>query len=251
MLNFFNSFFIYCDVPTPWGVYFQDSASPIAEGIHELHDSIMWYMLIVLCLVTYILFSILNNFRSSKNKIAYKYLTHGSVLEVIWTIFPAVVLILIAYPSFLLLYLSDDVIDPVMTVKAIGYQWYWVYEYSDFITQDGDTIQLESYFVPEDMLEIGQLRLLDVDNRLVLPIDTHIRIVVTGGDVIHCFFVNSLGIKIDATPGRLNQVSTMIEREGVYYGQCAELCGVAHSEMPIVVEAVNLPKFIEWLKDAS
>lgn len=249
MFYLINNLLISCDVPTPWGVYFQDSASPVAEGIQELHDVIMWYMLIVLCLVTYILFSILSTFR--KNPIAYKYLTHGTTLEVIWTISPAFVLILIAYPSFLLLYLSDDVIDPVMTVKAIGYQWYWVYEYSDFVTQEGETIQLESYIIPDDMLEVGQLRLLDVDNRLVLPIDTHIRIVVTAGDVIHNFAVSSLGIKIDATPGRLNQVSTMIEREGVYYGQCSELCGVAHSEMPIVVEAVSLPKFIEWLKDAA
>lgn len=247
MFYLINNLLISCDVPTPWGVYFQDSASPVAEGIQELHDVIMWYMLIVLCLVTYILFSILSTFR--KNPIAYKYLTHGTTLEVIWTISPAFVLILIAYPSFLLLYLSDDVIDPVMTVKAIGYQWYWVYEYSDFVTQEGETIQLESYIIPDDMLEVGQLRLLDVDNNLVVPTDTHIRFIVTGGDTIHNFTVPSLGFKVDANPGRLNQISTIIQREGVYYGQCSELCGTAHHKMPIVIEAVNIDKFIEFLKD--
>jgi cytochrome c oxidase subunit 2 len=235
------------DVPKPWGLYFQDSATATAEGIIELHDTIMFYMIIVLCLVTYILYSIITTF--GRNPISYKYMVHGTTLEVIWTIFPAVVLILIAFPSFILLYLCDEVIDPAMTIKAIGYQWYWVYEYSDFINDNGETIQLESYVIPDDLLEEGQLHLLDVDNRIVCPIDTHIRFVVTANDVIHDFTIPSLGLKIDACPGRLNQTSSIIQREGVYYGQCSELCGVGHAAMPIVVEAVTLPKFLEWLND--
>nr|YP_003935024.1 cytochrome c oxidase subunit 2 [Groenewaldozyma salmanticensis]ADO51048.1 cytochrome c oxidase subunit 2 [Groenewaldozyma salmanticensis] len=242
-----SNLILLCDVPTPWGMYFQDSASPVAEGISELHDVIMYYMVIILSLVTYLLISVISIYKN--NVISYKYMLHGTVLEVIWTIFPAVILVFIAIPSFVLLYLSDDVINPAMTVKAIGYQWYWVYEYSDFINSIGDTIQLESYVVPDDMLEVGQLRLLDVDNNLVVPTDTHIRFIVTSGDTIHNFTVPSLGIKVDANPGRLNQISSIIQREGVFYGQCSELCGTAHHKMPIVVEAVNINKFLEFLKD--
>lgn len=248
MINlYFN--IIFNDVPKTWGMYFQDSATAIAESIIELHDIIMFYMVIVLTLVTYILYSIITSFNNNKNPISYKYMIHGTTLEVIWTIFPAVVLIFIALPSFVLLYLSDEVIDPAMTIKAIGYQWYWVYEYSDFINDSGETIQLESYIIPDDLLEEGQLHSLDVDNRLVAPIDTHIRIVVTANDVIHDFTVPSLGFKVDACPGRLNQISAIIQREGVFYGQCSELCGSAHSSMPIVIEAVTLPKFLEWLNE--
>lgn len=246
-MQLFNLNLISNDVPTPWGMYFQDSATPITEGIHELHDSIMFYMIIVLCLVTYLMFSIVRVFGNTP--ITHKYMTHGTTLEVIWTILPAVVLILIAFPSFVLLYLSDEVVDPAMTIKAIGYQWYWTYEYSDFINDSNETIEIESYIVPDDLLEEGQLRMLDVDNRIVCPVDTHIRFVVTSADVIHDFAIPSLGLKVDATPGRLNQTSALIQREGVFYGQCSELCGVNHSAMPIVIEAVSLPKFLEWLNE--
>lgn len=137
--------------------------------------------------------------------------------------FPAVILLIIAFPSFILLYLCDEVISPAMTIKAIGYQWYWKYEYSDFINDNGELIEFESYVIPDDLLEEGQLRLLDTDTSVVVPVDTHIRFVVTGADVIHDFAIPSLGIKVDANPGRLNQVSALIQREGVFYGQCSEL----------------------------
>lgn len=242
ILNIINN-----DVPTPYGVFFQDPASPSQEGIIELHDNLMFYMLATLGLVSYLLFTILRVF--GRNPISYKYLRHGTLIEVIWTIFPAVILLFIAFPSFILLYLCDEVVDPAMTIKAIGRQWYWVYEYSDFISETGETIELESYIVPTDMLEFGQLRMLDVDNRIIAPVDTHIRFIITAGDVLHDFAIPSLGIKVDACPGRLNQVSVLIQRESVYYGQCSELCGVLHSSMPIVVEAVSLEKFVEWLRD--
>lgn len=235
------------DVPTPWGLYFQDPVTPIAEGIIELHDDIMFYVILILCLVTYLLFTIIRVFNNKP--FTHKYLLHGTTLEVIWTILPAVILIFVAFPSFILLYLSDEVINPSMTIKAIGYQWYWVYEYSDFINDNNETIQYESYMIPEDMLEVGQLRFYDVDNRIIVPVDTHIRFIVTSADVIHSFAIPSLGIKVDANPGRLNQISTLIQRTGVFYGSCFELCGVNHSEMPIVIQAVELPQFLEWLNE--
>lgn len=138
----------------------------------------------------------------------------------------------------------DEVISPSITIKAVGHQWYWSYEYSDFINEEGESIEFDSYIVPETDLEDGQLRLLDVDNRIVVPVDTHIRFIVTGQDVIHDFAVPSLGLKIDACPGRLNQTSVLIEREGVFYGQCSEICGVYHGFMPICVEAVSPEKYL-------
>jgi len=240
---------IWLDVPTPWGVRLQDSATPNQEGIHELYDHIMFYLALILGLVSYILYVIIKDFKN--NKFAYKYLRHGQTLEIIWTIFPAVILLLIAFPSFILLYLCDEVLTPAMTIKVVGLQWYRKYEYSDFVSETGETIEYESYIIPDDMLEEGQLRLLDTDTSIVVPVDTHVRFIVTANDVIHSFTVPSLGIKIDATPGRLNQVSALIQRTGVYYGQCSELCGVNHALMPIKVECVPIADFVEWLSNAE
>ena len=232
MLNMLKSLNIispvWNDAPEPWQWTFQDGASPSYEGIVELHDQIMFYLVVILFGVSWALTSIIVNFSSNKNKIAYKYHNHGTLIELIWTITPAFVLIAIAFPSFKLLYLMDEVIDPAMTIKALGHQWYWSYEYSDFVNEDGESIEFDSYLVPTDDLEEGQLRLLEVDNRVVVPVGTHIRFIVTGADVIHSFAVPSLGLKIDAIPGRLNQTSVLVEREGVYYGQCSEICGVHH-----------------------
>ena len=141
----------------------------------------------------------------------------------------------------------DEVISPSMTVKVVGHQWYWSYELSDFVDADGEAIEYDSYMVPDSDIADGALRLLEVDNRVVLPVDTHVRFVVTGADVIHDFAVPSLGLKIDATPGRLNQTSVLAQREGTYYGQCSELCGVYHGFMPIAVEVVSLDDYLVWL----
>ena len=151
----------------------------------------------------------------------------------------------IAFPSFRLLYMLDEVISPALTIKVVGHQWYWSYEYSDFIKEDGEAIEFDSYMIPDSDLELGQLRLLDVDNKVVVPMDTHIRFIVTSQDVIHNFACPSLGLKIDANPGRLNQVSAIAEREGIFYGQCSELCGVAHNGMSIVIEAISIDKYLE------
>ena len=243
----FASTAIFNDAPQPWQLGFQDGASPTQEGITELHDSIFFYLVFICFGVLWVLSSVIINFNSNKSQLVYKYANHGTLIELIWTITPALVLIAIAFPSFKLLYLMDEVISPSMTVKVAGHQWYWSAEYSDFINEDGESIEFDSYMVPETDLEDGQLRLLEVDNRMVVPIDTHIRFIVTGADVIHDFAVPSLGLKIDAIPGRLNQTSVLIEREGVFYGQCSEICGVYHGFMPVAIEAVTPEKYLAWI----
>jgi cytochrome c oxidase subunit 2 len=237
------------DAPQPWQIGFQDGATPIMEGIVEFHDQIFFYLIIIIVFVTWILSSILFTFSSNKNKLSAKYENHGTLIELIWTITPALILVAIAFPSFKLLYLMDEVIAPAMTLKVIGRQWYWSYEYSDYINENSEGISFDSYMIPTSELEPGQLRLLEVDNRVVVPIDTHIRIIGTASDVIHSFAVPSLGLKMDCIPGRLNQSSMLIQREGVYYGQCSELCGVWHGFMPIAIEAVSLEKYLTWLNE--
>jgi len=244
-----NILIINFDAPSPWGLYFQDSATPQMEGLIELHDNIMYYLVIILFSVGWILLSIVRNYVQSKSPISHKYLNHGTLIELIWTITPAIILILIAFPSFKLLYLMDEISDPSMSVLAEGHQWYWSYQYPDFLDSNNEFIEFDSYIVPESDLEEGGLRMLEVDNRVILPELTHVRFIITSGDVIHSFSCNSLGIKADAYPGRLNQVSVFINREGVFYGQCSELCGILHSSMPIVIESVNLEKFLTWLEE--
>jgi heme/copper-type cytochrome/quinol oxidase subunit 2 len=240
---------IFLDVPMPWGIYFQDSASPQMEGLIELHDNIMYYLVLILISVGWILFSIVRNFVIKKASFSHKYLNHGTLIELIWTITPAVVLLLIAIPSFKLLYLMDDVNDPSMSILAEGHQWYWSYQYPDFIDSNDEFIEFDSYIIPDSDLEKGQLRMLDVDNRAKVPEGTHIRFLVTSGDVIHSFACPTLGIKSDAYPGRLNQSSIFINREGVFYGQCSEICGILHSSMPIVIESTKVSNFVQWLYD--
>jgi heme/copper-type cytochrome/quinol oxidase subunit 2 len=249
MLKFFENLTMNLDAPSPWGIYFQDSATPQMEGLVELHDNIMYYLVVILFAVGWILFSIVRNYISTKSLISHKYLNHGTLIELIWTITPAVILILIAFPSFKLLYLMDEVTDPSISVLAEGHQWYWSYQYPDFLDSNDEFIEFDSYIVPESDLEEGGLRMLEVDNRVILPELTHVRFIITAGDVIHSFSCNSLGIKCDAYPGRLNQVSVFINREGVFYGQCSEICGILHSSMPIVIESVSLEKFLTWLQE--
>ena len=245
-LDFTN---LVCDAPRPWGLYFQDSATPQMEGLVELHDNILFYLVIILFGVGWILASIIRSYKSIESPISHKYLSHGTLIELIWTITPALILILIAFPSFKLLYLMDEVSDPAMAILAEGHQWYWSYQYPDFLNSDDEFIEFDSYLVPESDLEDGALRMLEVDNRLIIPELTHVRFIVTGADVIHSFACPALGIKCDAYPGRLNQVSVMINREGTFYGQCSEICGILHSSMPIVIESVSIEKFVAWLLD--
>lgn len=246
-----NNLYVYNDAPEPWQISFQDGASPSFEGIVDLHSNIFFYLVVIILGVSYILGSIILHYGESNTNIVSKYANHGTLIELVWTITPALILIAIAFPSFKLLYLLDEVFTPGLTIKVVGHQWYWSYEYSDFISNDDDAIEFDSYIVPESDLEDGQLRLLDVDNRLVLPVDTHIRFIVTSTDVLHDFAVPSLGIKIDGCPSRLNQTSALVQRTGTFYGQCSELCGVYHGFMPISIDVVELPQFLRWLNDQA
>ena len=249
LVVYYSSSVIYCDAPRAWGLYFQDSASPQMEALVELHDNIMYYLVAILFAVGWIQGAIIKNFNSAKAPISNKYLNHGTLIELIWTITPAFILVLIAFPSFKLLYLMDEVTDPSLSVLAEGHQWYWSYEYPDFLNSDGDFVEFDSYLVPESDLEEGALRMLEVDNRVILPEITHTRFILTAADVIHSFAIPALGVKCDAYPGRLNQFSVLINRLGTFYGQCSEICGILHSSMPIVVESVSLEKFLSWLQE--
>lgn len=241
----------FCDVPTNWFWGFQNPATPLMEGIIALHSDIWAVMLFVAVFVLYILCSALNRFSSSSVSKSYK-VHHNSMIEIIWTTLPALLLCVIAIPSFTLLYSLDEIVDPSVTIKVTGRQWYWSYEYSDYAVDaeselGGGGILFDSYLLQDDLLESGQLRLLEVDNRLVLPVNSHIRLLTSSADVIHSFAVPSLGIKLDAIPGRLNQTTFLIKREGVFYGQCSELCGANHALMPICVEAVTGDDYVNWI----
>ena len=247
-ISIFNT--IFNDAPQPWQIGFQDSAAPGFTGIVELHNTIFFYLVVISVGVFWVLGSIIYYYSYRKSPIVHKYLNHGTLIELIWTITPALILIAIAFPSFRLLYLLDEVISPTITIKVVGHQWYWSYEYSDYINESGEPIEFDSYMIPESDLELGQFRLLDVDNKVIIPTDTHVRLIVTGADVIHSFAVPSLGVKIDCVPGRLNQTSILAERTGTFYGQCSEICGVYHGFMPIAVEAVSVQEYLAWIDQA-
>ncbi|YP_001874757.1 cytochrome c oxidase subunit 2 (mitochondrion) [Hemiselmis andersenii] len=236
----------FCDYAYPWQVSFQDPASPVAEGIVVLHHDLLFILTIIGFAVGWLLARTTYLFYHTRNPVASQ-ITHGTTIEIVWTVTPSLILMVIAIPSFALLYSIDEVVDPSVTLKVIGHQWFWSYEYSDMANEFEQPNAFDSYMVAEDDLEPGQLRLLEVDNRVVLPVKTHIRVLVTSSDVLHSWAVPSLGVKMDACPGRLNQVSVFIKREGVFYGQCSELCGVNHAFMPIVVEGVPIEKYIRWV----
>nr|ANJ70514.1 cytochrome c oxidase subunit 2 [Hygrotus impressopunctatus] len=218
----------------------QDSASPLMEQLTFFHDHTLMILTMITILVGYLLFSLFFN------KYINRFLLEGQTIEVIWTILPAIILIFIALPSLRLLYLLDEISNPWLTLKSIGHQWYWSYEYSDF-----KKLEFDSYMTPLIDLPENGFRLLDVDNRVVLPLNSQIRILVTAMDVLHSWTIPSLGVKIDATPGRLNQTNFFINRPGLFYGQCSEICGANHSFMPIVIESVPTNIFINWISKMS
>ncbi len=238
---------IFCDAPESWQLGFQDPATPIMEGIIHFHNHLMFFIVLIGIFVFWLLIRIITNYSADVHPVAEKF-THSTVLEVVWTVVPALVLLVIAVPSFNLLYSLDETIDPAVTLKIVGHQWYWSYEYSDYATlEGGDNLNYDSYMLPVDDLEDGHFRLLEVDNRVVLPVNSHIRILVTAADVLHSWAIPSFGIKVDACPGRLSQASLFIKREGMFYGQCSEICGVNHGFMPIVVNAVSVGEYISWI----
>lgn len=224
-----------------WGqLLLQDATSPIILQLISFHDHTLIILTLVISVVTYAIITLI------LNSITHRYLLEAQQIETIWTILPAIILLFLALPSLRLLYLTDEVRNPNITIKAIGHQWYWSYEYSDF----KDTI-IDSYILHEPDLSQGQYRLLEVDNRVILPILTDIRVIVTAADVIHAWTVPALGCKVDAVPGRLNQLIISLNTPGVFYGQCSEICGANHSFIPICLESVNLKSFTKWLKYSS
>lgn len=214
----------------------QDSASPIIEQLTFFHDHTLIILTIITILVGYVIITL------RFNKFTNRYLLSGQLIEVIWTILPAIILVFIAIPSLRLLYLIDEIYNPSITLKTIGHQWYWSYEYTDF-----NKLEFDSYIIPTTDLKQEEFRLLDVDNRIVLPINTQVRVLVSAADVLHSWTVPALGVKIDATPGRLNQTRFLINRPGLFYGQCSEICGANHRFIPIVVERVPINYFINWI----
>nr|WRQ20276.1 cytochrome c oxidase subunit II [Lucanus maculifemoratus maculifemoratus] len=217
-------------------ILLQDSASPLMEQLSFFHDHTLMILLMITVLVGYLMASLFFN------KYNYRFLLEGQTIEVIWTILPAITLIFIALPSLRLLYLLDELNNPLISVKSIGHQWYWSYEYSDF-----KMIEFDSYMIPQQDSKLSTFRLLDVDNRVVLPFNSQIRFMVTAADVIHSWTIPSLSVKIDATPGRLNQISFLMNRSGLFFGQCSEICGANHSFMPIVIESISPSYFIKWI----
>nr|AER58587.1 cytochrome oxidase subunit 2 [Furnarius cristatus] len=213
---------------------FQDASSPIMEELVEFHDHALMVALAICSLVLYLLALMLMEKLSSNT-------VDAQEVELVWTILPAIVLIMLALPSLQILYMMDEIDEPDLTLKAIGHQWYWTYEYTDF-----KDLTFDSYMLPTADLPLGNFRLLEVDHRIVIPMESHIRVIVTADDVLHSWAVPSLGVKTDAIPGRLNQTSFITTRPGIFYGQCSEICGANHSFMPIVVESAPLNHFENW-----
>nr|BCD58493.1 cytochrome c oxidase subunit 2 [Hynobius dunni] len=214
---------------------FQDAASPIMEELLHFHDHALMAVFLISTLVLYIITIMMTTKLTNTNAM------DAQEIEMVWTIMPAIILIVIALPSLRILYLMDEINDPHLTVKAIGHQWYWSYEFTNY-----EDLTFDSYMTPTQDLLPGQFRLLEVDNRMVVPMESPIRMLISAEDVLHSWAVPSMGIKTDAIPGRLNQTTFIASRPGVYYGQCSEICGANHSFMPIVVEAMPLNYFQNW-----
>nr|YP_009643718.1 cytochrome c oxidase subunit II [Labriocimbex sinicus]AYC21403.1 cytochrome c oxidase subunit II [Labriocimbex sinicus] len=214
----------------------QDALSPSMEQLIFFHDHSMIILILITTSILYLMFSMLFNMFINR------FLLNKQNIEIIWTIMPMFMLIFIAMPSIHLLYLMDEVSNPILTIKSIGHQWYWSYEYSDF-----KNIEFESYMNQKNNIKMNSFRLLDVDNNLILPLNTNMRMLITSTDVIHSWAMPSLGKKIDAIPGRLNQISLNIKRPGLMFGQCSEICGANHSFMPIVIESIPMNSFLKWI----
>lgn len=227
-----------------WQIGLQNPVSPLQGEIYDFHTMLVWIITIITVVVTALLAYAAYKFRRKKN-ITPADFAHNTFIEVIWTIIPVVILIVIAIPSFKLLYFEDRVPEPELTLKITGYQWYWGYEYTDY-----EGLEFLSYPIPEDEIDAdkGQLRLLSTDNPVLVPVDTNIQLLITAADVLHAFALPAAGVKKDAVPGRLNETWMRIEKEGVYYGQCSEICGTGHSYMPIEIHAVSKEAFNAWVE---
>nr|AMA06626.1 cytochrome c oxidase subunit II [Cryptolaemus montrouzieri] len=216
---------------------FLDSSSFLLEQLSFFHDHALLVLSLITCLVGYLMGSLLFN------NMNHRYLLEGQDIEIIWTLLPAIMLIFIALPSLKLVYLIDEIRNPLITLKTIGHQWYWSYEYTDF-----NDVEFDSYMLSNSLNKFN-FRLLEVDNHTIIPYEAPIRLLTTSSDVIHSWTIPSSGIKMDASPGRLNQSSFVFSRTGMFFGQCSEICGANHSFMPITLESINPKEFLKWVKN--
>ena len=233
----------FAEQPRDWQIGMQPAASPVADQLHDFHTLLMVIITAICIFVVGLLAFVMWRFSARRNPTPSK-TSHNTLIEVVWTIVPVVILLVIAVPSFRLLYYMDRTPDPEMTLIVYGYQWYWGYEYPD-----QQVPEYSSYMIPDDEIGPGQVRLLSVDNPVVLPVDTDVQILITAGDVLHSWAVPAFGVKMDAVPGRMNETWVRIDEEGTYYGQCSEICGTGHAFMPVEIQAVSREAFDDWVMD--
>jgi cytochrome c oxidase subunit 2 len=231
--------------PHPWQLGMQEPGSPVKASIEAFHDLLLVIITLITIFVLGLMLYTIWRFRAAANPAPTR-TAHNTLLEVAWTAIPVLILVVIAIPSFKLLYFGDRTPNAEMTVKVVGHQWYWSYEYPDH-----GNFTFDSYMVAESDIKPGQRRLLEVDNRVVVPVGTNVRILVAGTDVIHSWFVPALGVQIYAMPGRLNETWLNVDKPGVYYGQCNQICGINHAYMPIAVEALSKEDFARWTQEAK
>jgi cytochrome c oxidase subunit 2 len=231
--------------PQPWQITFQPAASPVMKDIEDFHTFVLYIIIAICAIVSGLLLWIIVRYNHRSNPVPGK-VTHNTLLEVVWTIVPVIILVVIAVPSFKLLYYEADVPPADVTIKPIGHQWFWSYQYP------GSNFQFDSLGLSDaDALKKGEPRLLGVDNPVVVPVNKVVRILTTGADVIHSWAVPAFGVKMDAIPGRLNETWFKATAEGTYYGQCSELCGARHAYMPIEVKVVSQDAYKAWLAGAK
>lgn len=229
--------------PHNWQLGFQEAATPVKERIAGLHNILLVIITCISIFVMALLVYVMLRFNARANPVPSR-TSHNTWIEIAWTIVPVLILVCIAIPSFKLMYYMDRTQNAQLTIKVTGHQWYWSYEYPDY-----KDVSFDSNLIPEDQLKPGQQRLLDVDNRLVVPTGTNVRVLIAGSDVMHSWFIPSFGVQMYAVVGRLNETWFNVEKEGVYYGQCNQICGVNHAFMPIVVQAVSKEDFARWIDE--
>lgn len=235
----------YAQAPSPWEMGMQPAFSPVKQQIIDLHDLVLVIITLITLFVGGLLGWVMWRYNAKRNPVP-GHAVHNTVLEIAWTVIPVLILVIIAIPSFRLIYYEDRTYDPDLTIKVTGHQWYWEYTYPD-----KGNLDFSSYIVPDDQLKPGQLRLLTVDHPLVVPVNKNIRILQTSGDVIHSFFIPSLGVQRYAIPGRIIETWMRVDKSGTYYGECNQICGTNHSRMPIMVRAVPEQEFETWLVQAK
>ena len=244
LTTFFISFEAMANQPKDWQLGFQEAASESMRDIISFHDNLLLPIIVAIsAFVLFLMLYVCVKFRASANPNPSKR-THNVAVEVLWTLIPCLILIVIAVPSFKILYKQDAIPKADLTIKAIGYQWYWGYEYPD------ENIIFDSYMVEDKDLKANQPRLLAVDNEVVVPVNKVVKVLITANDVLHAWALPSFGVKRDAVPGRINETWFKAEKVGTYYGQCSELCGIKHAFMPITVKVVSEEEYQEWLMDA-